>query len=173
MEISMQVVNVVAAIIKNEDKVFITERGHGEFKGIWEFPGGKIEPGETPEEAIVREIKEELKSEVKVERLFDEINDVHGDRCFNVKFFICSLVSGNLELTEHLDAKWVRPSEINENDFMPADKTVLDNLKGDKHKAFGILHKCANADLIGKERNLVAKTISKEYIVKDERLCNG
>ena len=127
----MQVINVVAAIIKKEDKVFITQRGHGEFKGVWEFPGGKIESGETPEEAIVREIKEELKSEVKVERLFDEINDVHGDRCFNVKFFICSLVSGNLELTEHLDAKWVNPVDIDEKGFMPADKTVLDSLKSD------------------------------------------
>ena len=159
----MKVINVVAAIIKKEDKVFITQRGHGEFKGVWEFPGGKIEPGETPEEAIVREIKEELKSEVKVERLFDEINDVHGDRCFNVKFFICSLVSGNLELTEHLDAKWVRPSEINENDFMPADKTVLDNLKSGKHKAFGALKKYAKPELIGKEREALGEAIAEKY----------
>ena len=125
----MKTINVVAAIIKKNNKVFITQRGHGEFKGVWEFPGGKIEPNETPEEAVVREIREELKSEVKVERLFDEINDVHGDKVFNVKFFICSLVSGELELTEHLASKWVEPAEINDADFMPADKTIIDNLK--------------------------------------------
>ena len=158
----MQVINVVAAIIKKEDKVFITQRGHGEFKGVWEFPGGKIESGETPEEAIVREIKEELKSEVRAERFFDEINDIHGDKCFNVKFFICSLVSGELELTEHLDAKWVKPTDINENDFMPADKTVIENLKNDKHKAFGVLHKYANSDLIGKEREALGEALAKE-----------
>ena len=80
----MKIINIVAAIIKKNDKVFITQRGHGEFKGKWEFSGGKIEVGETPEEAIIREIKEELKSEIKVERLFDEINDIHGDKTFSV-----------------------------------------------------------------------------------------
>ena len=125
----MKEVNVVAAIIKKNNKVYITQRGYGEFKGKWEFPGGKVEVGETPEEAVVREIREELKSEVKVERFFDEIEDAREDMVLNVKFFICSIVSGELELTEHLDSKWVEPSEINENDFMAADKTVLDNLK--------------------------------------------
>ena len=125
----MKKVNVVAAIIKKNNKVFITQRGHGEFKGKWEFPGGKVEVGETPEEAVVREIREELKSEVKVERFFDEIEDAREDVVLNVKFFMCSLVSGKLELTEHLDSKWLEPSEINKNDFMAADKTVIDNLK--------------------------------------------
>ncbi|MBR0038971.1 MAG: NUDIX domain-containing protein [Lachnospiraceae bacterium] len=125
----MKTVNVVAAIIKKNNKVFIAQRGHGEFKGKWEFPGGKIEVGETPEEAVVREIREELKSEVKVERLFDEINETRGDKIINVKFFICSLISGNLELTEHLASKWVDPSEINDKDFLEADKPILDNLK--------------------------------------------
>ena len=159
----MQVINVVAAIIKKDNKVFITQRGHGEFKGKWEFPGGKVEDGETPEEAVVREIKEELKSIVKVERLYDEINDKHGDKVFNVKFFICSLVSGELELTEHLASKWVEPVEINDADFMPADKTVLDNLKANKFKAFGVLHKYANPDLIGKEREILSDEIAKEF----------
>ena len=159
----MKIVNVVAAIIKKNNKVFITQRGHGEFKGKWEFPGGKIEVGETPEEAIIREIKEELKSEIKVERLFDEINDIHGDKTFNVKFFICSLVSGDLELTEHLASKWAELSEIDEKNFMDADKSVLDNLKSDKFKAFGALHKYANPDLIGKERELMAEAIAEKY----------
>lgn len=125
----MKAINVVAAIIKKNNKVFICQRGHGEYKGKWEFPGGKVEVGETPEEAIVREIQEELKSEIKVERYFDEINEDRGDLLLNVKFYICSLVSGNLELTEHLDSKWVESAEINESDFMEADKPILDNLK--------------------------------------------
>lgn len=128
----MQVINVVAAIIKKENKVFIAKRGYGEFKGKWEFPGGKIEPGETGEEAVVREIKEELRSTVKVLKFFGEINDVHGDRCFNVKFYICELVDGNLELTEHLSAKWVEPKDIVDDEFMEADKVVLDELRKER-----------------------------------------
>ena len=125
----MKIINVVAAIIKKDNKVFITERGHGEFKGKWEFPGGKIEPSETGEEAVVREIKEELGSTVKVLKFFGEINDVHSDRCFNVKFYICELVAGNLELTEHLASKWVEPKDIIASDFMEADKEILDKLR--------------------------------------------
>ena len=125
----MKTINVVAAIIKKENKVFIAKRGYGEFKGKWEFPGGKIEPGETGEEAIVREIKEELRSTVKVIKFFGEINDMHGDRCFNVKFYICELVDGNLELTEHLASKWAEPKDIIASDFMEADKEILDKLR--------------------------------------------
>lgn len=127
----MQIVKVVAAIIKDGNKVFITERGHGEFKGKWEFPGGKIEEGETGEEAVVREINEELRSTVKVLKFFGEINDVHGDKCFNVKFYICELVEGNLELTEHLASKWIEPKNIVQSDFMEADKEILDKLVRD------------------------------------------
>ena len=125
----MKVIEVVAAIIKNGNKVCITERGHGEFKGKWEFPGGKIEPGELPENAIVREIKEELNSTIEVEKYFGEINDIHGDRCFNVKFYICKLLSGNLELIEHLDGKWIDPKDIDANGFMEADMEILEKLK--------------------------------------------
>ena len=127
----MQIVKVVAAIIKDGNKVFITERGHGEFKGKLEFPGGKIEEGETGEEAVVREINEELRSTVKVLKFFGEINDVHGDKCFNVKFYICELVEGNLELTEHLASKWIEPKNIVQSDFMEADKEILDKLVRD------------------------------------------
>ena len=117
----MKTINVVSAIIKKNNKVFITQRGHGDFKGKWEFPGGKVEVGETPEEAVVREIK--------VEKFFDEINENRGDSLLNVKFYICLLISGDLELTEHLASKWVEPSEINESGFMEADKPILDKLK--------------------------------------------
>lgn len=125
----MKVIEVVAAIIKEGNKVFITERGYGEFKGKWEFPGGKIEPGELPENAIVREIKEELNSIIEVEKYFGEINDINEDRCFNVKFYICKLLSGNLELIEHLDGKWIDPKDIDANGFMEADMEILEKLK--------------------------------------------
>ena len=125
----MKHIEVVAAIIRKGDKIFATQRGYGDMKGKWEFPGGKIEPGETGEEAVVREIKEELRSTVKVLKFFGEINDVHGDRCFNVKFYICELVDGNLELTEHLASKWVEPKDIIAADFMEADKEILNELK--------------------------------------------
>lgn len=127
----MRVVNVVAAIIKNDNKVFIAKRGHGDFKGKWEFPGGKIEVGETGEEAVVREIREELKADIEVEKFFGEINDDRGDICFNVKFYICKLKSDKMEVTEHLDYKWVEPKEIIASDFMEADKEILDKLRAD------------------------------------------
>ena len=125
----MKIINVVAAIIKKGNKVFIAKRGHGEFKGKWEFPGGKIEPGESGEEATIREIKEELKADIEVEKFFSEINDNRGDICFNVKFYICKLKSDKMEVTEHLDYKWVEPKEIVDAEFMQADKEILDKLK--------------------------------------------
>lgn len=125
----IKIINVVAAIIKKDNKVFIAERGHGEFKGKWEFPGGKIELGETSEDAVVREIKEEFKSDIEVEKFFYEINDKHEDKVFNVKFYICRLVKGDLELTEHLSSKWIAPKDIIDVDFMEADKEVLDELR--------------------------------------------
>ena len=127
----MEVINVVAAIIKKENKVFITQRGHGEFKGKWEFPGGKVEERKNKEEAVVREIKEELKADIDVKKFFSEINDNRGDICFNVKFYICKLKSDKMEVTEHLDYKWVEPKDIIAADFMEADKEILDKLKTD------------------------------------------
>jgi 8-oxo-dGTP diphosphatase len=131
IKVSMKTINVVAAIIKKDNKVFITERGHGEFKCKWEFPGGKIEPGESGEEATIREIKEELKADIEVEKFFSEINDNRGDICFNVKFYICKLKSDKMEVTEHPDYKWVEPKDIIASDFMEADKDILNKLKTD------------------------------------------
>ena len=125
----MKTINVVEAKIKKENKVFIAKRGYGEFKGKWEFPGGKIEPGESGEEATIREIKEELKADIEVEKFFSEINDNRGDICFNVKFYICKLKSDKMEVTEHLDYKWIEPKDIVDAEFMEADKVVLDELR--------------------------------------------
>ena len=97
----MKTVRVVAAIIIENDKVFATQRGYGEFKDGWEFPGGKIEPGETPEEAIVREIKEELDTEVEVIELLDTVEYDYPNFHLSMGCFICKIKSGDLVLKEH------------------------------------------------------------------------
>ena len=102
----MKTVRVVAAIIIENDKVFATQRGYGEFKDGWEFPGGKIEPGETPEEAIVREIKEELDTEVEVIELLDTVEYDYPNFHLSMGCFICKIKSGDLVLKEHEAAKW-------------------------------------------------------------------
>lgn len=98
----MKTVRVVAAIIIENDKVFATQRGYGEFKDGWEFPGGKIEPGETPEEAIVREIKEELDTEVEVIELLDTVEYDYPNFHLSMGCFICKIKSGDLVLKEHV-----------------------------------------------------------------------
>lgn len=103
----MKTVRVVAAIIIENDKVFATQRGYGEFKDGWEFPGGKIEPGETPEEAIVREIKEELDTEVEVIELLDTVEYDYPNFHLSMGCFICKIKSGDLVLKEHEAAKWL------------------------------------------------------------------
>ena len=103
----MKTVRVVAAIIIENDKVFATQRGYGEFKDGWEFPVGKIEPGETPEEAIVREIKEELDTEVEVIELLDTVEYDYPNFHLSMGCFICKIKSGDLVLKEHEAAKWL------------------------------------------------------------------
>lgn len=103
----MKTVRVVAAIIIENGKVFATQRGYGEFKDGWEFPGGKIEPGETPEEAIVREIKEELDTEVEVIELLDTVEYDYPNFHLSMGCFICKIKSGDLVLKEHEAAKWL------------------------------------------------------------------
>ncbi len=103
----MKTVRVVAAIIIENGKVFATQRGYGEFKDGWEFPGGKIEPGEIPEEAIVREIKEELDTEVEVIELLDTVEYDYPNFHLSMGCFICKIKSGDLVLKEHEAAKWL------------------------------------------------------------------
>ena len=128
-EKQMKTVKVVAAIIcddmKEKNKIFATARGYGDLKGGWEFPGGKIEPEETPEAAIVREIKEELDTEVQVVKLLDTVEYDYPNFHLSMDCFICHIKSGNLVLKEHEAAKWLTKDTLYSVDWLPADKGLI------------------------------------------------
>lgn len=124
-------INVVAAIITNEEgKVLITQRNLQKSQGgLWEFPGGKIEPNETRENAIIREIKEELTIDIKVDGYFDEKVFNYPEKDINLIALKCSKVNGNIKLMEHEDYKWVASSELKKFEFAPADMFIVKKLK--------------------------------------------
>lgn len=125
----MKTIRVVAAIIIDHDKVFATQRGYGEFKDGWEFPGGKIEPGESPENAIVREIKEELDTEVEVIRLLDTVEYDYPNFHLSMDCFICKIKSGDLTLKEHEAAKWLTKETLYSVDWLPADRGLIKEIE--------------------------------------------
>jgi mutator mutT protein len=125
----MKTVRVVAAIIIENGKVFATQRGYGEFKDGWEFPGGKIEPGETPEEAIVREIKEELDTEVEVIELLDTVEYDYPTFHLSMGCFICKIKSGDLVLKEHEAAKWLTKDTLGSVKWLPADMGLVGEIE--------------------------------------------
>lgn len=125
----MKTVNVVAAIIIKDKKIFATQRGYGEFKDGWEFPGGKVEKGETPENSIVREIKEELDTEIKVKEYFDTVEYDYPNFHLSMKCYICSVQSGKLELKEHEAARWLDSDSLLSVDWLPADLGLVEKLK--------------------------------------------
>ena len=130
----MKTIRVVAAIIKatnekGEPIIFATQRGYGDFKDGWEFPGGKIEEGETPAEALVREIREELETEITVGELIDTIEYDYSTFHLSMDCFWAEIVSGDLVLTEHAAAKWLTKDELDSVEWLPADITLIDKIK--------------------------------------------
>lgn len=125
----MKTIRVVAAIIIDEKKIFATQRGYGEFKGGWEFPGGKIETNETPEAAIVREIKEELDTEVEAIELLDTVEYDYPKFHLSMDCFICKIKSGNLVLKEHEAAAWLTKDTLYSVDWLPADRGLIEKIQ--------------------------------------------
>ena len=126
---ALKKVEVVAAVIRDKDKIFATQRGYGEFKDGWEFPGGKIEPGETPQQALVREIKEELDTEIEVQELIDTVEYDYPTFHLTMHCFWARIKEGNLILKEHEAAKWLTKDTLNTVDWLPADKGLIIKLR--------------------------------------------
>ena len=125
----MKTIRVVAAIIIDDGKVFATQRGYGEFKDGWEFPGGKIEQGETPQEALVREIKEELEAQIAVGELIDIIEYDYPTFHLSMDCFWAELVSESLVLKEHTEARWLTKEELDFVKWLPADVTLIEKIR--------------------------------------------
>ena len=125
----MKTVNVVAAIIQDGDRIFATQRGYGEFKDGWEFPGGKIEAGETPQQALKREIEEELDTEITVGDLLTVVEYDYPTFHLSMQCFLCTIESGNLTLKEHEAAKWLTKAQLDSVAWLPADVEVVEAFK--------------------------------------------
>lgn len=129
MENTRKRIEVVAAIILDKEKIFATQRGYGEFKDGWEFPGGKMEQGESPQQALMREIKEELDTEIEVGDLIDTVEYDYPTFHLTMHCFLCTIKSGDLVLKEHEAAKWLTRETLDSVDWLPADKGLIEKIK--------------------------------------------
>jgi len=125
----MKTIEVVAAIIVDGDKIFATQRGYGEWKDWWEFPGGKIDAGESPEEALRREIREELATEIEVGELLTTVEYDYPKFHLIMHCYMCKVLSGNLVLLEHEAAKWLKREELHSVKWLPADEGIIELLR--------------------------------------------
>ncbi len=124
----LKTIEVVAAIIVEQDRIFATQRGYGEFKDMWEFPGGKMEQGESREDALVREIQEELDTEISVDKFLCTVEYDYPAFHLTMHCFICSILKGDLVLREHEAAKWLTRDELYSVDWLPADISVVSEI---------------------------------------------
>ena len=125
----MKQIEVVAAIIRKEDKIFATQRGYGDFKDWWEFPGGKMEVGETPEEALKREIREELSAEICVDEFLCTVEYDYPTFHLTMHCYLCSLIGEALHLNEHEAARWLTKEQLDSVKWLPADVKVVERIK--------------------------------------------
>ena len=125
----MKQIEVVAAIIRREGRVFATQRGYGEWKDWWEFPGGKMEAGETPEEALRREIREELSAEISVDRFLCTVEYDYPKFHLTMHCYLCSLLNNTLHLNEREAARWLTPDTLDSVRWLPADESIIKKLK--------------------------------------------
>ena len=125
----MKTIEVVAAVIFDEQgRIFATQRGYGEWKDWWEFPGGKIEPEESQEDALKREIREELATEIEVGTLLSTVEYDYPKFHLTMHCYLCTIISGELSLLEHEDARWLTTDELDSVKWLPADKDVIEKL---------------------------------------------
>lgn len=124
----MKTIEVVAGIIKQNGKIFCSARGYGDYKGFWEFPGGKIEQGETREQALARELKEELDIDVSVGNHVITVEYDYPTFHLTMHCFYCEIVHGEIKLLEHEDAKWMLPSEMHTLKWLPADDAIIEKI---------------------------------------------
>jgi len=125
----MKAIRVAAAVIRDGDRIFATQRGYGPWKDGWEFPGGKIEPGETPQQALAREIREELDTEIAVGEKVTQVEYDYPEFHLSMGCYYCAVLSGSLTLKEHESAKWLRMEELGTVDWLPADREAVEAIR--------------------------------------------